>query len=66
MDIKPADIADMQKLYKKHFGIELDYDTAYRKLTMLVRQMELVYQPITKKQADAIHGSDEEAKKHKD
>lgn len=31
--------------------MELDYQAAYSKLSKLVRQMEIVYQPITKEQA---------------
>ncbi len=45
-----ADIEKMQVLYKKHFGIELDKDEARMKLSLLVRQMELVYVPITAEQ----------------
>ncbi len=49
--ITKADIKEFQTIYRKRFGVELDYTTAHYKLTMLVRQMEIVYQPITKKQA---------------
>lgn len=52
MNITKKDIADFQSLYKEKFNVELDYQTAYKKLTMLVRQMEIVYQPITKQQHD--------------
>lgn len=45
-----TDIKKMQMLYKKHFGIELDKDEARMKLSMLVRQMELIYVPITAEQ----------------
>ena len=45
-----TDIEKMQMLYKKHFGIELDKDEARMKLSLLVRQMELVYVPITAEQ----------------
>lgn len=55
-DIKPSDVADMQRLYKEKFGMEIDYQTAYSELTRLVRQMELVYRPITKEQAEAVNG----------
>lgn len=57
MDIKKSDVADMQRLYKEHFNIDLDYDTAYRKLTLLVRQMELIYQPITEEQVSQLKAS---------
>lgn len=48
-----ADIKKMQMLYKKHFGIELDKDEARMKLSLLVRQLELVYVPITAEQLKA-------------
>jgi hypothetical protein len=48
-----ADIEKMQVLYKTHFGIELDKDEARTKLSLLVRQMELVYVPITAQQLKA-------------
>lgn len=53
-DIRPSDVADIQRMYKEHFDIDLDYETAYRELTKLVRQMELVYRPITNEQVDAL------------
>lgn len=49
-----TDIKKMQGLYIKHFGIELDKDEARLKLSMLVRQMELVYVPITAEQLKAF------------
>lgn len=50
MDITKKDIAEFQALYMEKFGITLDNQEAYKKLTLLVRQMEIVYQPITKQQ----------------
>jgi len=50
MDITKKDVTEFQGLYKKKFGIELDYQEAYKKLALLVRQMEIIYQPITKQQ----------------
>jgi hypothetical protein len=47
------DIRRMQMLYWKHFGIELDKDEARMKLSLLVRQLELVYVPITAEQLQA-------------
>ena len=44
------DIQRMQMLYEKHFGIKLDKDEARMKLSLLVRQIELVYVPITEEQ----------------
>ena len=51
MHLTDKDIAKFQKLYKEKFNIELDYNAAYEKASKLVRQMEIVYQPITKEQA---------------
>ncbi len=50
MDITKKDIAEFQALYKEKFNIELDNQTAYEKLNLLVRQLEIVYQPIMKHQ----------------
>lgn len=52
MVLTNKDIKDFQGLYKKHFDIELDNETARFELTLLVRQMEIVYQPITVSQFD--------------
>ena len=48
------DIAEFKELYKKHFEIELDDNEARRKLSLLVRQVEIVYQPITTQQFRAF------------
>lgn len=45
-----SDVTKFQSLYKARFGVDLDYQTAYEKAAKLVRMVELVYQPITKKQ----------------
>jgi len=58
MEMTAADIRHFKKLYLKYFGMELDDMTARRKLTLLVRQMELVYQPITKAQVKALDEKD--------
>ena len=58
MELTNKDLARFQKLYRDNFGIELDDETAYRKLSHLVRQMELVYQPITAEQRKAIKDVD--------
>ena len=54
MDITEKDVKEFQDLYKSKFGKELDYQTARKKLTMLVLQVKTVYQPITKKQIDDL------------
>jgi len=65
MELTDTDLSKFQALYRRYFNMELDRDTAYRKLSALVRQMELVYQPITQAQLDAFsneneHGNDNE------
>jgi hypothetical protein len=50
MNITDKDITEFQTLYKARFGKDIDRTEARDKLSKLVRQMEIVYQPITKKQ----------------
>lgn len=45
-----ADITKFKKLCKEKFDIDLDDHEARHKLSLLVRQMEIVYQPITEAQ----------------
>lgn len=52
MQLTNRDIAKFKKLYKEKFDIDLDDHEARHKLSLLVRQMELVYQPITKQQLE--------------
>jgi len=54
-----ADVLKFKKLYKAKFGEELNRDEAYRKLALLVRQMELIYQPVTKTQLEELRDKDE-------
>lgn len=42
-----ADITKYQKLYKARFGKDIERHTSRDQLSKLVRQMEIVYQPIT-------------------
>ena len=46
--ITEADVTEFQGLYEKQFGKPIAKDSAFQKLTLLVRQMEIVYQPIRK------------------
>jgi hypothetical protein len=55
-----ADVKKYQKLYKARFGTELDRDDAYTELSLLVRQFQIIYQPITKADVDAIETKDRE------
>ncbi|HUD05441.1 MAG TPA: hypothetical protein VMR18_00760 [Candidatus Saccharimonadales bacterium] len=41
------DITKYQALYKAQFGKDIDKQTAREQLSRLVRQLEIVYQPIT-------------------
>ncbi len=54
MQLTKTDITKFQKLYKEKFNLDIDYQEAYKKLSLLVRQMEIVYQPITKEQMEKI------------
>jgi hypothetical protein len=44
--ITDEDVTEFQSLYEDKFGTPIDKDSAFKKLTVLVRQMEIVYQPI--------------------
>ena len=54
MEILEKDVKEFQDLYESKFGKKLDYQTACKKLTMLVLQMKTVYQPITKEQIEEL------------
>jgi len=47
MKLLNSDIKQFQALYIKHFDQVLSDDEARAELALLVRQMEIVYQPIT-------------------
>lgn len=51
--IDDEDVAKYKRLYLARFGIELDDDTARRKVILLVTQMEAIYKPI--KRSDALY-----------
>lgn len=50
--ITDSDVKEYQSIYKEKFGKEIDSTEARAQLSKLVRQMEIVYQPITKEQFD--------------
>lgn len=54
MNITDSDIKKFQVLYVKYFGKKLDVSVARTELSALVRQMEIVYQPITQTQFDEL------------
>jgi len=58
MNITDKDITEFQALYKARFGKDIDRTEARDKLLKLVRQMEIVYQPITKKQVKDLKEKD--------
>jgi hypothetical protein len=55
-----ADVKKYQKLYRARFGIELGRDEAYTELSLLVRQMQIIYQPITRADMDELEAKDKE------
>ncbi|OGL35884.1 hypothetical protein A3F38_01190 [Candidatus Saccharibacteria bacterium RIFCSPHIGHO2_12_FULL_48_21] len=57
-DISERDISDYKKLYRAKFGKDLDNQVAREQLSKLVRMMEIVYQPITKKQMKELAEED--------
>ncbi len=59
MNITDKDITEFQALYKARFGKDIDRTEARDKLSKLVRQMEIVYQPITKEQSDKYSNKNE-------
>lgn len=61
MTITKSDVKEYQKLCLEKFGEEPDYQTAFEQLSKLVRQVEIVYQPIKKADLDTLIDTD----KHK-
>jgi hypothetical protein len=53
MKLINSDIKKFQSLYIKYFDQVLSSDEARAELSLLVRQMEIVYQPITMAQFDS-------------
>lgn len=51
--ITDTDVIEFQELYEKQFSVAIDRNEAYKKLTLMVRQMEIIYQPITTSQYEA-------------
>ena len=65
MDFTTTDIKTFKRLYMKYFNIRLNDKLARLKLAMLVRQMEITYQPITKEQLEKLSNADENDKQYK-
>lgn len=53
--VTQTDINEFQALYEARFGIRLEPFEARAKLELLVRQMELVYRPVTRRQLESIN-----------
>lgn len=65
--ITETDVTEFQELYRKRFGVPIEHDEAYKKLTLLVRQMEIVYQPITRSQYEEyVNRYEDENERHQD
>lgn len=54
MRLLRSDIKRFQMLYSRHFGKAINNDDATRELSLLVRQCELIYQPITLAELDRL------------
>jgi len=58
MQLPESKIRQFQDLYKKRFGIELSKEQALEKGLILIRQMQIIYQPITKEQLRQLEEKD--------
>ncbi len=58
MQLTEADIDQFRDIYHAHFGVELTIDEARHQLALLVRQLEIVYRPITPEQLADINNQD--------
>lgn len=54
MRLLGSDIKKFKMLYSHHFGEMLDDKEAQHELALLVRQCELIYQPITLTELDRL------------
>ncbi|HUD05394.1 MAG TPA: hypothetical protein VMR18_00520 [Candidatus Saccharimonadales bacterium] len=50
MDFTKHEIRDYQTIYRKYFDVVLSDDEAKTKLNILVRQMAVIYKPVTVEQ----------------
>lgn len=60
MEIRMADILAFKRIYKVNTGAEINDDEARQRLTALVRQVELIYRPITAEQLKRQEADDEQ------
>lgn len=55
MNITSQDVLTFKTLYKVHFGLEIDDETARAKLRSLVAQMSIIYSPISRQQLNDVN-----------
>ena len=51
-----------QELYRNRFGKEISYESAYEESAKLVRLLEVIYKPITKKDYQRLQERRQEVK----
>ena len=56
--ILATDVTAFQEAYRRYFDVELDADTARRKLTQLVRFTELMCKPAACATAEGRYGTE--------
>lgn len=47
LTISDDDVAEFRSIYKKRFGKLLNEENARKKLALIVKQLEMIYKPIT-------------------
>lgn len=55
-------ITKFQRLYKNHFGKEINREEAYEKGAKLIRLVELIYKPMTEKEYKMVQKRRKETK----
>ena len=60
MNFTATDIRTFKRLYEEHFNIKLNDKIATLKLAMLVRQIEIVYRPLTYAQLNKLNDYENE------
>lgn len=57
MELTSEQVEKFQELYKKRFGVEISYEEAQISGLKLVQLFQLVYKPITRRQYQKFHKS---------
>jgi hypothetical protein len=60
-----ADVKKYQRLYKARYGVDIERDHAFTELSLLVRQFQIIYQPITQADVDELEARDKRIKGYK-